>query len=128
MLFHRTHTDTDIRSHTLGLYIHTRPYPGDADDVVAGRPPRPAQGESTTVEVGLVYLITDKGLDLAPELARTEEPVAPTEFSGTKGARRRFTDMDLAPFATGGWHDGDDDVPQYSRRRAGRREAKTGNG
>lgn len=42
--------------------MYTRVYPGDADDVVAGCP-RPAQDEST-VEVGRVYLITDKGLDL----------------------------------------------------------------
>lgn len=37
---------------------YTRVYPGDADDVVAGRP-RPVQDEST-VEVGRVYLIADK--------------------------------------------------------------------
>lgn len=76
--------------HTL-VPTYTRVYPGDADDVVTGHGPRPAQGEST-VEVGRVYLITDKGLDLAPRamLSRTAG-----RSDGIQGIRRRFTDMDL---------------------------------
>lgn len=56
------HAHRHRMQHTL-VSTYTRVYPGDADDVVAGRP-RPVQGE-LTVEVGRVYLITDKGLDLA---------------------------------------------------------------
>lgn len=52
---HATYTD---------LYVHARIYPGDANDVGAGRS-RPAQGESA-VEVDRVYLIAYKSLDLMP--------------------------------------------------------------
>ncbi|XP_011871503.1 PREDICTED: uncharacterized protein LOC105564033 [Vollenhovia emeryi] len=48
--------------------------------------PRPVRGEST-VEVGRVYLIADKGLGSGSELSRAEQPVvAPTVSSGTRGS------------------------------------------
>lgn len=63
----RTHTDT-IRSVYTGP-TYTRVYPGDADDVVAGRA-RPVQGE-LTVEVDRVYLIADKDMDLTPSYSES---------------------------------------------------------
>lgn len=58
----RTHTDT-VRS--VHWSLHTRVYIPRMPMTWSLVAPRPAQGKST-VEVGRVYLIADKGLDLAP--------------------------------------------------------------